>query len=84
MLYSPFSKYYLEKWKFYSNVFPWQVERLCAWLWTASESRRVLRKQEVLGKFQIVVHQMLKSEYTHLAGIKSLVSVHMTFLFSAH
>ncbi|KAK4828578.1 hypothetical protein QYF61_027668 [Mycteria americana] len=33
---------------------------------------RVLRKQEVLGKFQIVVHQMLKSEYTRLAGIKSL------------
>lgn len=28
----------------------------------------------MLGKSQIVVHQMLKSEYTRLAGIKSLVS----------
>lgn len=33
------------------------------------------RNQEVLGKFQVVVFQMLKSEYIHLAGIKSLVSI---------
>jgi len=42
----------------------------------------VLRKQEVLGKFQIVVHQTLKSESTRLAGMKSLVSDagHVAFL----
>lgn len=36
----------------------------------------------MLGTFQIALHQMLKSKYTHLAGIKSLVSDagHMTSL----
>lgn len=80
------SQHYLEKENFppyfYNHVCPWQVGRSCAWLWTALESRCVLRKQEVLGTFQIAVHQLLKSKYTHLAGIKSLVSDagHMTFL----
>lgn len=85
MLHSFSSQHYLEKENFpyfYNHVHLWQVERSCAWLWTALESRRVLRKQEVLGTFQTAVHQMLKSKYTRLAGTKSQVSDAggMTFL----